>query len=736
MSKRIKGITIELDGDTRGLDKALGDVNKRSQDVNKELRDVDRLLKFNPGNTELIAQKQKLLGDQVNNTREKLNKLKDAEKEVQRQFENGEIGEEQYRAFQREVVETESKLKHYESQLESTQEKTKSFADRVEESGEKVKKAGESTQTAGKNMTKWVTGPIVAGAAGLVGLATASGQAADRILDLSSITGLSTDSIQEWQHVAKIAGVEGETMTKAVEGLVKKIPQLKKEGGPATEALETMNLTFADLEKMSPDEQIDTITKSLAGMEDEQDRNAAASQLFGGAWKDIAPILDMGTGAIEEAKQEAHDLGRVMSKDSLNDANEFRIEMDKLIGMIQGFALQIGADLAPMLRDTLGPIIQDTIIPALQTFGEHIRNVLDWFKNLSPEMQNLILIIIGIVAAIGPFLVILGTVMKVIGTLMTMVKAVGAVFALLTGPVGIVIAIIAALIAIIVLVVKNWETIKKKTKEVWDFIKRFLKSTWDSIKKTIESVWNGIKNFFTSSWDAIKSIFTSVLSSVVNFVLTRFNNIKSNISNAINEAKTIISNVLNTIKSTFSNILSNVVNGVKSRFTAVKNAVKKGIEAALNIVKGLGKSFLNAGKGLIDQVVKGITGAIGKVKEAVGNVASTIRNFLPFSPAKVGPLSDLDKLDFQGPITDSISKGMPRVEASMKDMLQMPTIEGGLSSSANNASIPQDVQVNLSDVQAVMKIAGHEVKGLIQFITSQQADTKNRALRQIKGRVT
>src|SRR5690554_4422177 len=109
---RIKGITIEIDGETKGLNKALEDVNKRSRDIQRELKQVDRLLKFNPGNTELIAQKQKLLGDQVEATREKLNRLKQAQEQVNEAFQRGEISEEQYRAFQRELIETESKLKH------------------------------------------------------------------------------------------------------------------------------------------------------------------------------------------------------------------------------------------------------------------------------------------------------------------------------------------------------------------------------------------------------------------------------------------------------------------------------------------------------------------------------------------------------------------------------------------------------------------------------------------------
>ncbi|MCU5021649.1 DUF2207 domain-containing protein [Bacillus cereus] len=110
MAGRIKGITIEIGGETTGLQNALKDVNKQSDNLAKELKDVERLLKFNPGNVEALAQKQKLLTQQIENTTEKLDKLKAAEQQVQAQFQNGKISEEQYRAFRREIEFTQGSL--------------------------------------------------------------------------------------------------------------------------------------------------------------------------------------------------------------------------------------------------------------------------------------------------------------------------------------------------------------------------------------------------------------------------------------------------------------------------------------------------------------------------------------------------------------------------------------------------------------------------------------------------
>ena len=117
MAERIKGITVEIGGDTVGLEKALKGVNKTSRNLQSELRDVQKLLKFDPNNAELMAQKQKLLNDQVENTSAKLKQLKEAEAQVQEQFKKGDIKEEQYRAFQRELQDTQQFLKHTENAL-------------------------------------------------------------------------------------------------------------------------------------------------------------------------------------------------------------------------------------------------------------------------------------------------------------------------------------------------------------------------------------------------------------------------------------------------------------------------------------------------------------------------------------------------------------------------------------------------------------------------------------------
>lgn len=200
---RIKGITISIDGETRGLDKALQDVNKRSRDLQSELRQVDRLLKFNPQNTELLAQRQKLLADQVENTRERLTRLKNAQAEVQAQFERGEIGAEQYRAFQREIIETESKLKHFESQLESSRTKLEKYGEAMQKAGGRLKDVGDRTTEIGKDLSMKVTTPLLGVGTAAVMVGAEFEQSMSKVSALSGATG---DDLERLEGQARELG--------------------------------------------------------------------------------------------------------------------------------------------------------------------------------------------------------------------------------------------------------------------------------------------------------------------------------------------------------------------------------------------------------------------------------------------------------------------------------------------------------------------------------------------------
>lgn len=166
-SSRIKGITIEIDGETTGLQKALSNVTQESIDIQKELKDVDRLLKFDPGNTEALAQKQKLLAQQLEVTSQKLKGLKDAQEQVEQQFKSGDIGEKEYRSFQREVEFTEASVDKLRKSLTKVDD-----GNQVDKLKKDMKELGDSTDEAEDKVGELRSGlsQLVVGAATGVGI--------------------------------------------------------------------------------------------------------------------------------------------------------------------------------------------------------------------------------------------------------------------------------------------------------------------------------------------------------------------------------------------------------------------------------------------------------------------------------------------------------------------------------------------------------------------------------------
>jgi phage-related minor tail protein len=165
MADRIKGITVEIGGDTTGLSKALSGVNKEIRNTQSQLTDVNRLLKLDPTNSELLSQKQKLLSQAVGETKEKLTQLKSVQDQMDAGLKNGSVTQEQYDAWQREIIATEQELKGLEQQCKKTDT---SVSATLKQAGSKMQEVGGKISEVGEGLTTHVTAPIVAvGAASL-----------------------------------------------------------------------------------------------------------------------------------------------------------------------------------------------------------------------------------------------------------------------------------------------------------------------------------------------------------------------------------------------------------------------------------------------------------------------------------------------------------------------------------------------------------------------------------------
>lgn len=144
----IKGLTVEIGGDTTKLGKALENVNTKSRDLSKELGQINKLLKMDPGNADLLAQKQKVLTDAVAETSKKLEILEEAERQVQEQFKRGEVSEAQVRELQREIIETTQKMERYEQAVKETADALEALGDDAKDAAKGVDKVGDAADDA------------------------------------------------------------------------------------------------------------------------------------------------------------------------------------------------------------------------------------------------------------------------------------------------------------------------------------------------------------------------------------------------------------------------------------------------------------------------------------------------------------------------------------------------------------------------------------------------------------
>lgn len=190
MADRIRGITIEIGGETSKLQDSLKNVNKSLKDTQAQLKDVDKLLKLDPGNMELLAQKQELLGRATDQTAEKLKKLRDAQKAME------EAGvdkmSDDYMKVEREIQECEQQQKRFTEEAKETDVQIVKCGSSMEDVANKAKKAADATAPISKAAAGALTG--------MVGLAVKAGQSADEITTLSKQSGIAADTIQKMQY--------------------------------------------------------------------------------------------------------------------------------------------------------------------------------------------------------------------------------------------------------------------------------------------------------------------------------------------------------------------------------------------------------------------------------------------------------------------------------------------------------------------------------------------------------
>ena len=193
MANRIKGITVEIGGDTTKLSKALESVNKNIKNTQTQLKDVDKLLKLDPKNTELLSQKQKLLAESISATKDKLATLKTAAEQANAALAKGDITQEQYDALQREIIETENELRN----LENEAGKAADALSKIGAAGEVLQNVGDKISDVGSTLTKTVTVPIAAAGTAAVKTASDFDTAMSKVAAVSGATGDELDDLRK-----------------------------------------------------------------------------------------------------------------------------------------------------------------------------------------------------------------------------------------------------------------------------------------------------------------------------------------------------------------------------------------------------------------------------------------------------------------------------------------------------------------------------------------------------------
>jgi phage-related minor tail protein len=470
---RIKGISIEIDGETTGLQKSLAQVDKSLKNTQDQLKDVNKLLKLDPKNVELLNQKHQLLTKAVEDTKKRLDQLKEAQKQMDA---NGvDKNSEQYQALQREIISTEADLRKFTAQLAELESQAKKSGFSLEQFEAGAKKVSDST----RGLSTAAAGVGTA----MLGMAYKAGTTADDLLTLSRNTGFSVEELQKMQYASDLVDVSMDAMTGSVQKLTKQMAS----GNKAFETL-GVSITNADGSMRDVTDVWYDSLEALSQVENETLRDQLAMELFGKSAMDLSGIVDDGGEALKQFGQDAEDAGLILSEDAVSAAGQFNDAMDTLKGKATQAFFEAGASLA------------ESLLPKLEELIDWVSQVISWFAQLDGDTQTLILTIAGLVAAISPIAGILSNISTMAGIL-------SGAFTFLLSPVGLVTAAIAGVIAIGVALYKNWDTIKEKAGELWstisnkfEAIRSAISDKIESAKEAVRSAIERIKSFFNFSW--------------------------------------------------------------------------------------------------------------------------------------------------------------------------------------------------------------------------------------------
>ena len=661
-NNKIKGLTVEIGGDTTKLGKALEAVDKKSSNLSSELGEINRLLKFDPGNADLLAQKQKVLADAVTNTKEKLDTLKKAEAQVQKQFERGEVSEEQVRALQREIVATEGKLNSYKNAVKETADEVANLGKTTEDTSDAMAGAlGTGLKTAGAGVAALGAAAVASAEstreyrtemgkldAAYAASGHSSEAAANAYKTLQGIIGETDQSVEAAQQIALLADSEEEVAKWA--GLASGVV------GVFGDALQPETFFEAANETMKLGEATGAYVQMLEGTGlNVEEFNEGLAKCNTEAEKQ-AYMLSVTEGALGAAgaAYEANNADVIAA----NSANE------KWTASLA----EVGAKVEPLLSrlKEIGATMLGMVIPVIDAVANNLPMVLVGITGITAAMVAFKIAAIAATAAQKGMTLA----QYAAAAAQTVLNAV-----MNANPIGLIILAITALIVAVMAMVKNWESVSAFFKKLWKNIKDGFLNLIDFLKGIGEKIWNAIKNAINrvGQWG----------------------------SEMVNKAKTAVSNFVQRVASTLSAIPGKVWGAIKGAINRVgqwgtdmvsraKTSVTNLVTSVVNKLKELPSKVVSIGRDLVAGLWNGITNKFTWLKNKLSGFANSvldgIKSFFGVnSPSKetawVGEMLDEGLAKGVESNADSPLKAMDTLSSRMlgeTEMLDIPTIERGM----------------------------------------------------------
>ena len=430
MANKIMGITIDIEGKTSGLTKSLQEANSAISKTSSALKDVNKALELDPTNVELLAQKEALLTKQIEQTNDKLEIMQQVATDANEALERGEISQEQYASLTAEIAKTDAALAQLEEEASGSGDALDDAGEGAEGAAEGIDSINESSGAAGVAL-KGLEGVAIATGAAMAAAFSAAVTAAkevgealvnctmdaaaysDELLTQSSVTGLSTEKLQELNYAAELVDTSVDTITGSMTKNLKAMDSAREGTGAAAEAYAKLgvSVTNADGSLRDQEEVYWEVIDALGNVSNETERDALAMDILGKSAKELNPLIEAGSDTMAALADEAHETGYVMSDEMLGAFGEFDDQMQRLNNGTTAAKNALGMVLLPTLGDLAGDgtdLLNEFTNAVLDSEGD-IDKLGDVIGDMIPKVMDMITKnlpkIIGLISKIVPQLV-------------------------------------------------------------------------------------------------------------------------------------------------------------------------------------------------------------------------------------------------------------------------------------------------------------------------------------------